>query len=63
MLQTLAIGMPGPFEFMVIAGLALLIFGNRLPSVARNLAVGIREFKHGLKDGGKDETKSLPDRE
>ena len=50
MLQPLAIGMPGPFEWVIIAGLALLIFGNRLPSLARNAALGIRGFKQGLQD-------------
>ena len=64
MLQTLAIGMPGPFEFMIIAGLALLVFGKRLPSVGRDLALGIKGFKQGLKDDAtKDAAKSLPDRE
>ena len=64
--HTLAlISMPGPFEWMIIAGVALLIFGKRLPSVGRNLALGIRGFQQGLKDGGGETTtvKSLPDRE
>ena len=60
MLQTLALAMPGPFELMIIAGIALLVFGKRLPSVGRNLALGIRGFQQGLK-GGADEAKSLPD--
>ena len=49
MLHTLAIGMPGPFEWMIIAGLGLLIFGKRLPEVGRSLGKGIVEFKRGLK--------------
>ena len=61
MLQTLALAMPGPFELMIIAGIALLVFGKRLPSVGRNLALGIRGFQQGLKSGGTDESKSLPD--
>ena len=61
MLQTLALAMPGPFEMMIIAGIALLVFGKRLPSVGRNLALGIRGFQQGLKDAGTDEAKSLPD--
>lgn len=60
---TLALGMPGPFEWIIIAGVALLIFGKRLPSVGRNLALGIRGFQQGLKDGGESNVKSLPDRE
>ena len=62
MLQTLAIAMPGPFELMIIAGIALMVFGKRLPSVGRNVALGIRGFQQGLKDTGPDgEAKSLPD--
>ena len=49
MLHTLAIGMPGPFEWIIIAGLGLLIFGKRLPEVGRSLGKGIVEFKRGLK--------------
>ena len=61
MLQTLALGMPGPFEMMIVAGIALLVFGKRLPSVGKNLALGIRGCQQGLKDGGGDEAKSLSD--
>ena len=49
MLNTLAIGMPGPFEWIIIAGLGLLIFGKRLPEVGKSLGKGIVEFKKGLK--------------
>ena len=62
MLQTLALGMPVPFELMIITGVALMIFGKRLPSVGRDLALGIRGFQQGLKDRGTDEAKSLPDK-
>jgi TatA/E family protein of Tat protein translocase len=75
MQQLLAIGMPGPFEWIIIAGLGLLVFGKRLPSVGKNLALSIRGFQQGMKDtGGVDddgetdaprlaaeERKSLPD--
>ena len=43
-------GTIGPLELAVIAGIAVLIFGHRLPKVARSLGRGITEFKHGLKD-------------
>ena len=49
MLNTLALGMPGPFEWIIIAGLGLLIFGKRLPEVGKSLGKGIVEFKRGLK--------------
>ena len=51
---TLAIGMPGGFEWLIIAGIGLLIFGKRLPEVGRSLGKGIVEFKKGLK-GVEDE--------
>jgi sec-independent protein translocase protein TatA len=49
MSYTLAFGMPGPFEWIIIAGLGLLIFGKRLPEVGKSLGKGIVEFKKGLK--------------
>jgi sec-independent protein translocase protein TatA len=72
MQHLLAIGMPGPFEWIIIAGLGLLVFGKRLPSVGRNLALSIRGFQQGMKDGEAEtdaprlaaavaETKSLPE--
>ena len=44
----------GPTEMIVIAGLGLLIFGNKLPDVGRSLGRGLVEFKKGLK-GVKDD--------
>lgn len=49
MLHTLAIGMPGLTEWIIIGALGLLIFGKRLPEVGRSLGKGIVEFKKGLK--------------
>lgn len=37
-----------PMEVLIIAVLALLIFGKRLPEVGRSLGKGIVEFKKGL---------------
>lgn len=46
----LALGMPGPFEMLIIAGLGLLMFGRRLPDVAKGLGRSVVEFKKGLKE-------------
>lgn len=45
----LAIGMPGVTEWIIIGAIALLLFGKRLPEVARSMGKGIVEFKKGLK--------------
>ena len=38
----------GPFHWIIIAVVVLLLFGNRLPSVMRSLGLGVVEFKKGL---------------
>jgi TatA/E family protein of Tat protein translocase len=60
MQQLLAIGMPGPFEWCIIAGLGLLIFGKRLPEVGRNIALSIRGFQQGMKDTGEGDATGTP---
>jgi sec-independent protein translocase protein TatA len=39
-----------PLHLLVVAIVALLLFGNRLPDVARSLGKAVNEFKRGLKD-------------
>lgn len=51
----LAFGLPGGYEFLVVAFVALLIFGNRLPSVMRSLGKSVTEFKKGV-NGIEDDT-------
>jgi sec-independent protein translocase protein TatA len=50
----------GPMELLIVLVVALLLFGNRLPSVARSLGRSMVEFKKGMNEG--DETKSVEDR-
>jgi sec-independent protein translocase protein TatA len=40
----------GMWEMIILAGIGLLFFGNRLPSVMRSLGQSVVEFKKGLKD-------------
>jgi len=42
------IGSLGPMELAILAGICLLFFGNRLPSVMRSLGKSVTEFKKGV---------------
>ena len=46
--------MIGAPEIVLVALAALLLFGKRLPGVARSLGQGITEFKKGIKDVGNE---------
>ena len=40
----------GGGEMLVIGLIALLLFGTRLPKLARSLGQSVNEFKQGMKD-------------
>ena len=56
-----AFWMPGGMEWMVIGVIALLIFGRKLPEMAKGLGQGLVEFKKGL-TGVQDEVDDVDQR-
>jgi len=56
--EQLAFWMPGPWELAIIAIIALILFGRRLPEVGKSLGKGIVEFKKGLKEVQDEVTKT-----
>ena len=57
----LFIGTIGPMEWVILIGLALLIFGGRrLGEIGKGLGEGIRGFKAAVKDEDKTAEASKP---
>jgi len=54
MTSYLGFGIPGGWEMWIILAIFLLLFGHRIPGMARAMGSGIVEFKKGLKDAGDD---------
>jgi sec-independent protein translocase protein TatA len=40
----------GPWQILIVLLVVLLLFGSRLPSVARSLGRSLVEFKRGMKE-------------
>jgi len=43
-------GIPGGWEWIIILVVALLIFGKRLPDIARIVGKSLTEFKKGVRE-------------
>ncbi len=54
MTPTLGFILPGGMELWIILAIFLLLFGHRIPRMARSMGSGIVEFKKGLKHGSAD---------
>jgi sec-independent protein translocase protein TatA len=51
------LGNMSPVELLVILVVALLVFGHKLPSVARSLGSSVTEFKKAVKEGQEEADK------
>ena len=55
-----AFGMPGGYEWIIILVVAVLIFGRRLPEIAKGMGKSLTEFKKGVREA-QDEVTSTVD--
>jgi sec-independent protein translocase protein TatA len=51
--------MPGPEWIWVIVVVVVLFGASRLPSMGRNVGLGIKEFKKGVTEGARGDDKQV----
>lgn len=52
------LGNIGPWQWLIILFIALLIFGRRLPEMMRGMGQGVREFRKGLDSDAEADAKT-----
>jgi sec-independent protein translocase protein TatA len=57
----LAMWTPGPLELVIILVIMVLLFGKRLPEIARGFGKSLTEFKKGVKEAKNEVTKEVDD--
>jgi sec-independent protein translocase protein TatA len=61
-MNTLALGMPGQSEVLLIIFIILLLFGaKKLPELSRALGKSLGEFKKGQKEGSESDHEDAAD--
>jgi len=58
-IQCLAFWTPGPLEIILILAVLLVLFGRRLPEIARSFGKSLTEFKKGMKETQDDIEKAV----
>lgn len=58
MALSIFLGIPGPWQIVLIVALVLLLFGGRkIPELMKGLGGGVKEFKKALKEDEDDTSK------
>jgi sec-independent protein translocase protein TatA len=58
------LGIPGPWQVILIVLVVLLLFGGRkIPELMKGLGQGMKEFKKATKDDKKDEPEEQQQKE
>ena len=50
----------GQMELLILGAIGILLFGNRLPRVMRDLGSGISEFKRGMQEPERPQNEIKP---
>ena len=58
-IHVLAFWTPGPLEIILILAVLIVLFGRRLPEIARNFGKSLTEFKKGIKETQDEVTKAV----